>query len=242
MIDNFQIVHLSEVDSTNNFAANLIKDGKGQNNMVIMADYQSKGKGQLGNSWLSEANQNLTFSIIKNFDRMSVSEQAKITWIASISLVDLLREYGINAKVKWPNDIIVNHKKIAGILIENHLVGSKLTWSILGIGLNVNQKNFDFQKATSIKNEIHEEMSLMPILQKLLPLVSEKTNLPFDILQAEYNSELYLKNEVSQFQDSDGIFEGKIHRVNDSGFLILEKSDGRLVMYGQKELIYQNAL
>ena len=139
---------LSDVDSTNNFAAKLINEGLGGHGSVIMAENQSNGRGQQGSIWQSEPKLNLLFSIILCSEQLSKLKPIQINWYVSLCLVDFLKETNISAFIKWPNDIMIGEKKVAGTLIENKFHGSRLKQSIVGVGLNVNQVSFKFSKAT----------------------------------------------------------------------------------------------
>ena len=130
-----KIIHLESVDSTNNYAANLVRQGNCDHGTVILADDQFLGKGQRGSEWIATKGDNLTTSIVLTPDNLSVEDQFYLTCLASLSVVDTLKEYHIEASIKWPNDIYVEHKKIAGILIENSFQGNSIKSSIIGIGL-----------------------------------------------------------------------------------------------------------
>ena len=150
MAKKHDIIWLESVDSTNEECRRRISDI--DNLSVVAALSQTSGKGQRGNVWLSEAGQNLTFSIVLKFpanviagelEPMHAYDQFVLSEIAALSVVDMLAEHDIQAKIKWPNDIYVGNRKICGMLIENSLRGEWIQHSIIGIGLNVNQRNFD---------------------------------------------------------------------------------------------------
>ena len=150
MTKKHDIIWLESADSTNEECRRRISDI--DNLSVLAALSQTSGKGQKGNVWLSEPGKNLTFSIVLKFpatdikselEPMLAYDQFVLSEITSLSIVDLLAEHGIEAKIKWPNDIYVGDRKICGMLIENSLRGEWIQHSIIGIGLNVNQRNFD---------------------------------------------------------------------------------------------------
>ena len=128
-----KIIHLESVDSTNNYAAILLSEGRIGHGTVILADEQTNGRGQRGAKWLSAEGVNLLFSLVVQPDNLSVSDQCVLTEITSLALIEFLRKFGISAQVKWPNDILVNGEKIAGVLIENHLKGNLIASSVIGI-------------------------------------------------------------------------------------------------------------
>ena len=139
------VIWLDSVDSTNNEVKR--KVGVLDNLSVIAAMDQTSGRGQRGNIWLTEPGKNLTFSVVLKYDQMQVKMQAqnqcKISEMTALSVIDLLAQYGIEARIKLPNDIYVGDKKICGILIEHSLHGEQISHTIIGVGLNVNQLTFD---------------------------------------------------------------------------------------------------
>ena len=145
------IIWLERVDSTNDEARRHISEI--DNLSVVSALEQTKGRGQRGNRWSSQPGENLTFSLIVKDFRIKANEQSAISQATALSLTKLLGRYGIEARIKWPNDIYAGDNKICGILIENSLKGMEIDWSIIGIGLNVNQTSFpeDLPNPTSMR-------------------------------------------------------------------------------------------
>ena len=142
MKSKHKIIWLNEVDSTNEEAKRHISVI--DNLSVLTALSQTAGRGQRGNSWLSAPGENLTFSIVlKHEPKVKAYDQFVISEIVSLSVVDFLSSYGISARIKWPNDIYVGDRKISGILIEHSVTGDSLSSSVVGIGLNINQRNFN---------------------------------------------------------------------------------------------------
>ena len=139
------VIWLDSVDSTNNEAKRKI-DAL-DNLSVIAAREQVSGRGQRGNIWLTEPGKNLTFSIVLKYEQMQVKmkaeDQFELSELTAMSVIDLLAQYGIEARIKLPNDIYVWDKKICGILIEHALHGEQISHTIIGVGLNVNQLAFD---------------------------------------------------------------------------------------------------
>ena len=153
MSKKHDIIWLNEIESTNRYAREHICEL--DNLSVVTAMYQSSGKGQGNHVWLSEPGANMLISIVLKDFSIKPSEQVKISDITAASVVELLESHGINAWIKPPNDIWVDTKKICGILIEHSLRGNHISWSIIGIGLNVNQTSFpdDLPNPTSMKVE-----------------------------------------------------------------------------------------
>ena len=221
MTKMYDIMWLDSVDSTNSEAKRHISDI--DNLSVLSALSQSEGRGQKGNKWSSVPGENLTFSIVLKFEeqtagkaRLSVAgklrlavaarEQFVLTEITSLSIVEFLSRHGIKAKIKWPNDIYVGDKKICGVLIENSLRGENLSSSIIGIGLNVNQRNFDVNlpNPTSMALETGLQEDIKGCLEEFMDIFQ---NTLFAALSSDHNlrdsylSHLWRRNIPAQYID-----------------------------------------
>ena len=222
---------LSDVDSTNNFAAKLMDEGLGGHGSVIMAENQSNGRGQQGSIWQSEPKLNLLFSMILCSELFAQLKPIHINWFVSLCLIDALKDKGMKALIKWPNDIMIGEKKIAGVLIENKFHGSQLKQSVVGVGLNVNQISFEFSKATSIKLETGIEYALEELLDAFVLIFRKNESLLSQDkvinLKNKYLKLLFGLNKKRLYKDESGEFEGKIIGVSDSGQLIIESQGGK---------------
>ena len=163
------IIVFNELDSTNNYANQLVKE-KAAQGTVVLAHYQESGRGQVGNFWESERDKNLLFSVILYPGFLEAGKQFYISKAVSLALADLLKEQLNDVKIKWPNDIYVGEKKIAGILIENTVKGITLDSSIVGVGLNVNQERFfsDARNPVSMKQLLKKDFDIQDILKAFL--------------------------------------------------------------------------
>ena len=224
-----KIIHLDSVDSTSNYIAKLIKLNEVENGTVILADNQFEGKGQRGAQWSVKPGENLTFSFLLKDVNLSVVDQFFLTELVSLSMIDLLQKNGVDAEIKWPNDIFVNGKKIAGILIENQLSSSKIKSSIIGVGLNVNQTQFEGFFATSVKNETGQFRLIMDVLFGFIESFNRLSDLypsnKREEIRKVYLSNLYLFNQVSSYEDASGEFLGEIVDVVATGQLVVKKRD-----------------
>ena len=232
-------VHLSSVDSTNNYAANLLKAGLAHSGTVILADEQTNGRGQRGETWQSKPGMNLQFTVIWKPKELLLANQRYLNFAVSIAIVKYLEKHNLSSEIKWPNDILVDEKKICGILIENQIQGNRIAASIIGIGLNVNQLEFDGFSATSIKKEKEiskipkEELeSLLYELNKTLAILSENKTVE---LEQAYCEKMIGYQETRSFQDNKGPFQGEIKGVDSEGNLMILRKEG-LVNYGIKEV------
>ncbi len=238
-----KIIHLDSVDSTNNYVANMLLTNQIEHGTVILADEQTAGKGQRGNVWHSKSGENIITSIYLKTANLSVNHQFYLTIFSSLSVIRILKKKGIKAQIKWPNDIVVGSKKIAGILIENQLKYTSIEHCIIGIGLNTNQKNFSDFNATSIFNETNE---FIPIHHILLSLISEMNQIFIDIenenfekLKVEYLENLWLLKTQSSYTDQTGDFIGEIIGVSELGLLQMMK-DNQLKEYNLKEIKFNS--
>ncbi len=236
-----KIIRLHSVDSTNNYIANLIKAAQIESGTVILAENQTNGRGQRSNSWVSEAGKNLMLSCYLRHENLSVQSAKVLNQVVSLALIDLLQVHGVPAQIKWPNDIVVNRKKIAGILIENQLRQERIYSSIIGVGLNVNQEFESSLQATSLFSETGTELVIQSVCEQLLyrfdlyyKLLSDGD---FQAVEQLYLKNLWLLHQESRFEDERGIFTGVIEGLDQEGRLIIRHAEnGDLRAYALKEV------
>jgi len=241
------LLTLKEVDSTNNFLKNLASNSKPlPEGTVIMAENQYAGRGQQQNTWHAEPGKNLTFSLLLKPTFLPVSQQFDLTRAISISVFDTLRPLlGSELKIKWPNDVYFGDKKLGGMLIENILSGSTIKYSIIGIGLNVNQENFPetATNATSVKQILRKDYDLRTLLADICTHI-EPNYLKLKagdtaFVRKEYLKRLYWLNEKKRFKAAGTEFEGVITGVTESGMLQVEH-DGHISTCNLKEIEFLN--
>ncbi len=167
-------VYVEDIDSTNSFL--LSSDEEFEDGTIVLAEYQSNGRGRKERNWLSEKGKNLTFSILlkNNLNPQDLQVLSMYTSLAIIKALDAL--YDINAKLKWPNDILVNDSKICGILVEASFLGNSLEKVVIGVGLNVNQFNFPGEyriKPTSLRRELKREVNREEVLSEIINILEE---------------------------------------------------------------------
>ena len=237
------IIHFESIDSTNTFAAQELQRERLVEGTVIRASHQSKGRGYAGNEWESEAEENLLISVILYPNFLLPKNQFFLNQIAALAIVDTLEPLieKSEVKIKWPNDVFIGDKKVAGILIENSVQGNSIQHSIVGMGINVNQEKFDssLKHATSIflesgvKNNIDEVMTnLFSHLEKrYLQLKLQR----LEIIEKDYMKKLYRVDEMASFAASGKKFTGKIVGLTADGKLLIEK-DGVHEVFGFKEV------
>ena len=233
---DFKVVHIDETESTNRW----LKDQKSSDVSVVVADYQTAGKGCGSNSWESERGKNLTFSVLLHPKEIPASCQFRISEIVSVALCKVLEQYLSPLTIKWPNDIYVGDRKICGILIENRLQGSSILDSIVGIGLNVNQTVFlsDAPNPVSMKQILGREVDREELLQAFLKELDAVYAMDIEPLTADYRQRLYRKDGFYEYQDADGVFKAKLLNVQDDGRLVLLDTDGKARYYAFKEVSF----
>ncbi len=234
-----QKIILSDVDSTNNIAAKLINDGSIGHGSVIMAENQSNGRGQQGSLWQSDPHLNLLFSLVLSSRELHKINPICINWYVSICIIDFMKRKNLNAQIKWPNDILIGIKKVSGILIENKFVGSTLKHSIIGVGINVNQTDFNELNATSMKLHTSINYSIVDLLDDFIFCLCENEHLLFslkhDDLKEKYLDSLDGLGELRNFKKDSGSFKAQIRGVDDIGRLILQ-ADGQQFLFQNKEI------
>ncbi|MEQ6121093.1 biotin--[acetyl-CoA-carboxylase] ligase [Reichenbachiella sp. MALMAid0571] len=235
-----KVYSLPQCHSTNEEAQRLISEKKTIEGQVVITANQTKGKGQRGNAWESEPNLNLTFSIILKPTFLKIANQFELHKISSLAIHDALFPIlGNKLKIKWPNDIYYGDLKLAGILIENILRGNSIEYSIVGIGLNINQLIFKNDFATSLADITMEEHNTYEIAESILVMLEKrylelKNGNSYQLLH-EYHSRLYKFEQPQLFKISDSVFTGRIKGVNETGKLLIEENE-QLMMFDFKEV------
>ena len=235
-----QIFRLDKVDSTNNFAANLIEEQLCRNGALILADTQTAGKGQRGSLWESEPGKNLLCSYVYFPDNLSVDFLQELNICLSISLIKCLKYFEIDAEIKWPNDILVDGKKISGILIENNVRAGKVKSMIFGIGLNINQQSFLNLGVTSMALIRSAEFSIDEVSLQLTKEFNHWISFvggDHQTLKLVYLKQLYGLNKNHSFKSQDQEFEGVIVGVNDCGELEINML-GEIRTFKNKEISF----
>lgn len=229
------------VGSTNDQAKILLSKSKPAEGTVIIAHHQHRGKGQYGNLWNAQPGENLTFSIVLYPKFLSAAKQFLLSQAVALGIRDALKPMLPGpVAIKWPNDIMASGKKVCGILIENSVQGHLLADSVVGIGINVNQTNFDgLPHASSLALLAGQPFDLNLVLHKVL------TNIEGCYLQLlagreqqigqQYLQHLYLLNQPARFQAMGQTFDGTIRGIDASGRLLIEDATGTKA-YGVKEV------
>ena len=239
------IYHFPITASTNDDA----RDEKYHEGDVVWADFQTAGRGQRGHEWHSRKGENLTFSVVLEPNFVPIAEQFSVSEVVALSLVDMLADYGIEARIKWTNDIYVGDRKLVGILIEHSLATTTLRRTIVGIGINVNQTEFDasLPNPVSMAQLLGRELNVEEVLQCFLThlqrnyeALREMQNAKCkmqNFLHKRYNSLLYRLHEYHTYALPSGErFSAKILDTASNGALRLEDEQGEIKDYLFKEI------
>jgi BirA family biotin operon repressor/biotin-[acetyl-CoA-carboxylase] ligase len=241
-------IHLADVDSTNNYVANMVRKGNIESGTVVSADFQQDGRGQRATKWQSMLAQNALFSVYLKWDKFTAADQFQISMLTALVIAETLEQFGLQKiEIKWPNDIHADNQKIAGILIENELNCNMINSSILGIGLNVNQIQFDAQlKATSMKLETGQFFVVQFVIQAIASKLMHKLN----ELQSENNIYPTIKkdylNKLKGHQKQAMIFNNlskksyriKVLDVSKTGQLLASNEQNQLESFDIKDIVW----
>ena len=244
---DYEIVFLHETDSTNLEVIRRYEKGDLKVPSVVVADYQTAGKGYDDHYWESEKGKNLLISMAWKPVHIEPSGQFVITQIVSLALTDLLKNIlgqEKKIKIKWPNDIYVNDRKIAGILIQNYIQGDQIDLSVIGVGFNVNQKQFlpETPNPTSVLLETGKIFDTKTLLQSLLKKFNAyyyKNLSSTKEIGELYHNQLYRLDELSHFKIGENkTVTGIIRGVNGYGQLLFQMENGPLRAFHFKEIEY----
>lgn len=237
------IIKVNATDSTNSLAREMFKDNPKMPVTCVVAKVQIKGRGQRGTNWLSERGQNLTFSILFPEPGIPVSHQFLLSASVATAIVNALRKFNVpKLKIKWPNDIMAGNYKVGGILIENVISEGNLATSIVGIGINVNQIDFEnLPHASSLKLVTGIHFSIEELLHQLLISIEGKLKdlslKRADQILNSFKKRLFRLQVPSTFQmPNNSLFTGMIEDVSSIGKLVVKLEDNDLKEFDLKEI------
>lgn len=237
------IIRLPETDSTNEELRRINEKTTLPDFTIVITDHQTAGRGQIGNKWHSEPKQNILMSILLRNKQLDIHNQFFLSMIVALAVKKAIGKYIDNVKIKWPNDIYVDNKKIAGILIENKVRGKVIYETIAGIGINVNQVQFDscIPNPTSVRLITGSEMPITNILNELILLMPRGVDLisneRWSDIKALYMNDLYrYDGKYYRFKDSNSEFEAILTDIAPDGQLILTDKNGTRRSYFLKEV------
>ena len=238
-----KVVHLNTVDSTNNYIAKLVQMNNVDSGTVVLADFQTAGRGQRGTNWQSVSGENMIASLYVEWTTLDLAHQFRISMYVALGICKFLRAHNVEAMIKWPNDILVHSKKICGVLIENQSRGNLISSSVIGIGLNVNQLDFpDGINGISLSNLTGKSENVkfvaLQLFQCIGEVIQQYQHYSFEWLAKSYcgflyGFEAYVKAwEVNENQEL--VF--KITGVTPMGLLQIETAEGKSRLLDLKEV------
>lgn len=240
-IGNFNILEYEEIASTNTCAAEK-PSSELTDRMVILTWRQTQGRGQVGNSWESAPERNISMTVVLKPEHLEASRQFAVSMIIALGCFDFVSRYTDNVSVKWPNDIYVGDKKIAGILIEHKITGMYIGNSICGVGININQEQFisNAPNPISLLQLIGHPLPLQQVLEELLACIDARYA---DIhnyanLEKDFLHHLYRGTGIHQWEDIHGRFHASIAGMDEYGQLRLLDEEGHERLYAFKEVTY----
>ena len=239
---NFNIIKLDAISSTNDWLKEKYDKNSCVDGDLIWVNEQTMGRGQNSNKWLSEAGKNLTFSFFKVLKSLKVNDQFIINCSVSTAIIDALKKIHVpNLSLKWPNDILSDDKKICGILIENYIKGDAIVGSIIGIGLNINQTDFNnIKSASSVLNQTGKEFDLEFVLNLLLNSFMESFKFckseSKEYLIRKYEKLLFAKNRLSKFEVNDQTFNATIIGIDLDGKLVLQNEKKEILVFSNSAI------
>ena len=237
-----KIIKVDAIDSTNTFLKEALRDKTLQTPTCVWAKEQTNGRGQRGASWCSQSGKNLTFSVFYPVPIAIQNSPFVINMLTTVSLYQVLTKYKLtNLKIKWPNDILSAGKKIGGVLIENSYQNAVMSDTIIGIGLNVNQQEFDnLPKASSMKNDLGITLSLEELLSKILAALTSYFDTysaaDFQTVKNQFEGLLFRNKKPSTFTAEGLDFIGIIQGITDCGKLYVLQEGNVLNEYDLKQI------
>lgn len=234
------LIWLDEVGSTSTYLSQQLNDSM-PSGTVVAARSQTAGRGQRGNTWEAEPGKNLSFSLLLRPTDIEARSQFRISQAVALGIAGTLGELlqGHDVRIKWPNDIYAGNRKICGILIENSLSGQKISHSIAGIGINVNQTRFvsDAPNPVSIAQLTGRETELEPLLLKVVENIAHELETDPTVLHERYMDRLWSKERMHYRDTASGReFEAAITGIGPLGHMELTEPDGSRHTYAFKEV------
>lgn len=237
-----KIIRLTDTPSTNQYLKGYTPESTDEEMTVVVAEYQTAGRGQGTHTWESEPGKNLLFSILVHPHWVPVVRQFLLSMAGALAIKDALESYADGFTLKWPNDVYWNDKKISGTLIETTLDSRGLKNCIFGIGININQSVFhsDAPNPISLSQIVGHEVDREEVLQKVLEAFGRYYELlrraDYIDVSGIYHLSLYRRKGYHRYADADGEFDGAFVEVEDDGHLILHDKQGVIRSYAFGEI------
>lgn len=238
--------YIRETTSTNALLKQMIRQEVMDTMHVVYTDFQQTGRGQGDNTWESQKGKNLLFSIYLPRPQLPIEEQFLISCITSLALLSALRQaVGESLRqedfsIKWPNDIYWQEKKIGGMLIENTWQGHKISHSVIGVGININQQQFysSAPNPVSLRQLTGKRFARKKLLKEIIQAFKHYLQQDTETIRAAYHQELFRKDGFHLYSDGKEQFEARIIKVESDGRILLESSSGLRTGHYFKEVTF----
>lgn len=240
-----KIYRFNQVTSTSDYLKKLINEDKASDRDIVTAAYQTQGRGQHGNSWFSDRDKNLLFSMMIKSGTLAAENQFMLSKTISLAIYDAFLMHHVDLKIKWPNDIYFKENKLGGILIENFFSGSLWDYSIAGIGLNINQESFP----TNLPNPVslyqitgkhyNNDEILVDLSQKIEIRLRQLFDRHFDEIDRDYEKHLLFFGENREFVTNSGELTGCISKVFSDGKIEITGTGHKKYYYYFKEIAFR---
>lgn len=235
---------LSEVDSSNNYAMRQVQAHLAGHGTTWFAHFQNAGKGQRGKHWKAEPGQNIMMSCIVEPKGISIDNQFVLNAAVALACFDFFNKYAIDkTSIKWPNDIFWGDRKAGGILIENIVKGEKWKYSVVGIGININQTLFPegIRNPVSLKQITGKTFNVIDLAKELCGVLENRwkqfLSKSYNGLIAEYCNHLYKINQQATFKKGNAVFNAIVTGVNKKGELLIHTGNQSAIAYGSAEWV-----
>lgn len=235
---------LPAVDSTNNYAMGLVREGMAQHGAAVFAHEQTKGRGQRNKEWLSTKGQNIALTVVVEAKDLNPAQPFLLSMMTANATKEFVNSnVGNDIRIKWPNDIYWRDRKAAGILIENVWQGSEWKFAIVGIGININQTDFGEmqEKAVSLKQITGKEFIPVELAKELCDVLEENYRVWVktpELIIEKYRSQLYKKNETVKLKKDSRIFSAVVKDVTTNGELVVQHAIEERFSLGEVEWLF----
>jgi len=237
-------IYLPSCHSTNDIASEIIQTKQVFDGTIVITSYQTAGRGQRGNTWEALPNQNITVSMILKPDFLNITQQFRLNMAVSLGIYEFLCKYlSDGLAIKWPNDIYVGNRKMGGVLIENTLSGSRIAYSVIGIGLNINQLSFLSDKAISLRlaSQKFVDFEIEKLIEQLCECIEkyylQLKNGHTEVQKKKYLERVFRFGELHQYEQNGKRFLGKIIDIAETGHLIMVLGE-EVKMFDFKEISF----
>ncbi|MEN9952208.1 MAG: hypothetical protein RLZZ520_476 [Bacteroidota bacterium] len=235
---------LPTIDSTNNYAKGLIREGRAKDGMVIFTEEQTQGRGQKNKQWESSKGENIMLSAILDATWLSIQDQFQLSCATALACSDFFSKYaGDETCIKWPNDLYWRDRKAGGVLIENVIKGSNWEKAVVGIGININQTAFIPMKNTpvSLKQITGKSFDVPQLAIELCTFLGKRYNElsegQFETHLQLYNQRLFKRNQCVTLKKGDELMLTTVESVNENGELLTNYEKQRNFTHGEVEWI-----